>query len=103
MTGEAVPEGRAPGSRVARAAVVSGRVQGVGFRWSARAQAERLGVSGHVRNLADGRVEAQFEGDADAVAAFEGWLRRGPSGARVDRVVAADREVTGARGFRIER
>jgi acylphosphatase len=70
--------------RVARRFLISGRVQGVGFRWFARETADREGVHGWVRNLPDGRVEALAEGDAEALDRFERSLRHGPRGARVD-------------------
>jgi acylphosphatase len=72
--------------RVARQFLITGRVQGVGFRWFAEAAASREGVHGWVRNLPDGRVEAMAEGDADAIERFERALRHGPPGARVDEV-----------------
>src|SRR4051812_46602 len=62
---------------------ISGRVQGVGFRYFTCEQAERLGLGGWVRNLGDGRVEAVFEGPAAEVAQAVSWCRRGPSDARV--------------------
>jgi acylphosphatase len=65
---------------------VSGRVQGVGFRWFAETVAAREGLHGWVRNLPDGRVEAAAEGDAEAVERFERALRHGPPAARVDEV-----------------
>ncbi|MEJ3405156.1 acylphosphatase [Rathayibacter sp. YIM 133350] len=86
-----------------RNVVVSGVVQGVGFRWSARAQALRLGVSGWVRNTPDGRVEAEVEGDADAVAAMVEWLRAGPAGASVSGVEVREREPLAEIGFEITR
>jgi acylphosphatase len=64
--------------------VVSGRVQGVGFRQHVVLEAQRLAVSGWVRNLPDGRVEALAEGDKEAVDSFLAWCRRGPRLARVD-------------------
>lgn len=70
--------------------IVTGRVQGVGYRASARAAALRLGLAGWVRNLPDGRVEASATGDDKALADFEAWLRRGPSLSRVDRVESGD-------------
>ena len=78
-----------------------GSVQGVGFRWAASAEAERLGVAGSVRNRFDGTVEAEVEGTEDAVAAMGKWLARGPSSARVDRVDADELETRGDSGFRI--
>jgi acylphosphatase len=67
---------------------ISGRVQGVWFRAGTREQALALGLSGYARNLLDGRVEVLAQGDAEAVAALERWLQRGPPLARVERVVA---------------
>jgi acylphosphatase len=63
---------------------VRGRVQGVGYRYAMRAEAERLGVSGWVRNRADGSVEALMRGEARVLQALIVWARRGPPGARVD-------------------
>jgi len=76
--------------RVARRFLVSGRVQGVGFRFFAERAARREGLKGWVRNLPDGRVEAAAEGEADAVDRFEGQLRHGPSGSRVEQVEVED-------------
>jgi len=70
--------------------LVSGKVQGVFFRASARSEALALGISGHANNLPDGRVEVLAWGDADALSAFEIWLRRGPPLARVDEVRRTD-------------
>ena len=66
---------------------VTGRVQGVFFRQSAREQAERLGLSGWVRNLPDGSVEALFAGERLLVEQAVAWCRQGPPRARVDEVV----------------
>jgi acylphosphatase len=71
---------------VAKRFVVRGRVQGVGFRFFTEAAAHREGLSGFVRNADDGAVEAEVEGDADAVERFEMAIHRGPRGARVDAV-----------------
>jgi acylphosphatase len=66
--------------------VVSGRVQGVWFRAATREQAGRLGLTGWVRNLPDGRVEALFEGDEERLRLMLDWCGTGPPGARVERV-----------------
>ena len=66
--------------------VVSGRVQGVGFRWLARHWAGKLGLSGWARNREDGCVEAEVEGSAQAVAEFDRQLHLGPAGSHVDAV-----------------
>lgn len=65
---------------------VSGRVQGVGFRYALRDEARRLGLHGWVRNCADGSVEALLQGEDAAVASLVEWARRGPRLARVDEV-----------------
>ncbi len=72
--------------RVARRYLVSGRVQGVGFRYFTGVEARREGIAGTVRNLDDGRVEIVCEGDAESVERFEHAVRQGPPGARVDHV-----------------
>jgi len=69
-----------------RRLVIHGRVQGVGFRASLAWQAQKEGVTGWVRNRRDGTVEALVAGSDEAVAAMIAWSRRGPPGARVDRV-----------------
>lgn len=65
---------------------IHGRVQGVYFRNSMQEEAERLGVSGWVRNLPDRSVEAMVQGEADAVDAIVRWAQRGPMMASVERV-----------------
>ena len=82
-------------------AVVQGRVQGVGFRYSARGKAQKLGVAGYARNLPDGGVELEAEGDPGAVEEFLAWSRRGPIGARVDALDAEDIPAAGDRDFTI--
>jgi acylphosphatase len=67
--------------------IVSGKVQGVLFRGSAREQALMLGLTGHAMNLDDGRVEVLASGSSDALEAIEQWLRQGPPAARVDKVL----------------
>src|SRR5260370_36093858 len=78
-----------PGMRVARRYIISGRVQGVGFRYFAEEAAAREGLHGWVRNVPDGRVEIAAEGDVDALDRFERRVRHGPPGPRVDAVDAA--------------
>ena len=72
--------------------IVSGRVQGVGFRYSMLAEAERLGVTGWVRNRRDGTVEAVVDGRPAAVAAMIEWAKAGPPGARVTAVAVSEAE-----------
>ena len=72
--------------RVARRYLVSGRVQGVGFRYFAERAAAREGLHGWVRNNPDRRVEILAEGEADAVERFERQIRQGPPGSRVEHV-----------------
>ena len=79
-----------------------GRVQGVFFRVSCAREARARGVSGSVRNLPDGSVEAVFEGHRARVDAVVGWCRRGPPGARVERLDVDDEAPVGVEGFSIE-
>ncbi len=67
-------------------AFVSGYVQGVGYRWFARQQAQTLGLAGYARNLRDGRVEVVAQGPRESLLRFVEALRRGPEGASVDDV-----------------
>jgi acylphosphatase len=86
------------------AAVIRGRVQGVGYRYWTRERAERLGLSGHVRNRADGEVEAVFSGAPEAVAIMIEACRQGPPGARVEAVALAEPDGAPPEGpFRILR
>jgi len=77
---------RAFRTNVAKHLKISGRVQGVGFRYSMAEEAERLGVTGWVRNRRDGTVEAVLDGPPDSVSALLAWARRGPRGASVTEV-----------------
>jgi acylphosphatase len=87
---------------VAKRFLISGRVQGVGFRFFAQDIAAVEGVHGYVRNLPDGRVEAFVEGDDQSVLRIERALRRGPPGADVEDVVVEGSAPTGrATGFSI--
>lgn len=80
---------------------VSGRVQGVYFRQSTRQQAERLGLSGWVRNCADGSVEGLACGTPAALAQLREWLQRGPTAARVDTLDWQVDEETVTYGFAV--
>ena len=82
--------------------LISGRVQGVMFRDSAREVAVRLGLAGWVRNLPDGRVEAAFEGPTQDVGGAVGWCREGPAGARVSGIEVIEEEPLGETSFRIK-
>ena len=82
---------------------ITGHVQGVWFRASTKAEAERLGITrGHAINFADGGVEVVAMGDAGQLDALGRWLQRGPESARVEGVVRADIDEAGiAHGFRV--
>jgi acylphosphatase len=86
---------------IGRRVLVSGEVQGVFFRQSCRREAQALGVSGWVRNRADGRVEAVLEGETEAVEQVLAWMRTGPPSATVTDVEARPEEPSGLRGFRV--
>ena len=79
--------------------VVHGLVQGVFFRDYTRRQAQVLGVSGWVRNLRDGTVDAVIEGEPDKVAAMVEWLHAGSPHAVVDSLDIRDEEPRGETGF----
>jgi acylphosphatase len=80
----------------------TGRVQGVGFRYSARQAAVHFGLQGWVRNRGDGAVEGHLQGDAAAVDAMLDWCRRGPSGADVEQLTCEPETVdTTLAGFSI--
>ncbi len=82
--------------RLARRFFISGRVQGVGFRYFVYEAALREGVYGYVRNLHDGRVEAFIEGEAEAITRIEAKIRRGPPSAHVETVHVEQEEYSGA-------
>ena len=77
----------------ARRFVVTGRVQGVGFRWFVVREAESLGLTGWTRNLHDGRVEVLAQGEDEALDALAASLSEGPPAARVDGVAASEEPV----------
>lgn len=95
MTGARIGDGL-----VRRRAVVDGRVQAVGFRWATEAEARRLGLAGFVRNLPDGSVEVEAEGQEAAVADLVAWLHSGPPSAVVRKVEVVEISPIGESGFR---
>jgi acylphosphatase len=95
------PAGRKDDELVARRAIVRGHVQGVFFRDSMRAQAERRGVTGWVANLRDGSVEAHLEGAADAVQQVIEFCSCGPPNARVEGVETTEVVPRGFSGFQV--
>lgn len=86
---------------VRRRVVVSGRVQGVGFRLAVARAARARGAAGWVRNRPDGALEAAFEGPPDAVEALVRFCGYGPRGAQVTDVEASDEEPEGLDGFAV--
>ena len=80
---------------------VTGRVQGVAFRWYAVQEAERLGVRGWIRNEPDESVAGHLEGPDDAVDPMVAWCRHGPSYAAVRHVAVTEARLTGAEDFAI--
>jgi acylphosphatase len=84
---------------------IEGTVQGVGYRHALQREAERLGLSGWVRNRRDGSVESVAQGATEALQALEAWARRGPPAARVTRVTASlpDAEPGNYQRFEIRR
>jgi acylphosphatase len=82
--------------------VVTGRVQGVFYRAAMREQAERLEVTGWVRNEPDGTVTAHLEGSPGAVSELLEWCETGPPAAEVNEVRSRITEPTGANGFKAD-
>jgi acylphosphatase len=80
-------------------AIVSGRVQGVAYRASTVKRASQLGVVGWVRNLDDGTVELEAEGEDDQIAALIAWCKDGPKHAVVSRVAVEDLALAGGDSF----
>ena len=83
--------------------LITGKVQGVGYRISTFKVASKLGLTGWVRNLADGRVEAVFEGNRNTVEEMIAWCRRGNPPAVVKEVTVEYKEPEGNQGFEIRR
>ena len=90
------------GERVRLRLLISGRVQGVAYRYCMADQCRQLGVAGWVRNLHDGRVEARFEGDPGAVRAALEFVRQAPPHAQVEDVEGHEEEIQETvDGFRV--
>ena len=83
--------------------LVSGVVQGVGFRWFVARHARALGLGGYARNLPDGRVEAWLEGEEQAVRALARWLEQGPPKAAVSGVQVQEQAPQGYTDFEVRR
>ncbi|MFO7755429.1 MAG: acylphosphatase [Bacteroidales bacterium] len=81
---------------------VTGRVQGVGFRYSTLSEARKLGLTGHVKNMPDGSVEIEAEGSKDLLDALVEWCRKGPGLSRVDSVIVDPLPPAGYNEFRIK-
>ena len=90
------------GSIIARRCLIAGQVQGVFFRDSCARKARAEGIAGWVRNRADGRVEAWFEGHPQAVEKLLAWCRQGPSHAEVTDVTVDEADPASLDAFRIE-
>jgi acylphosphatase len=88
-------------TRIAKLLRIHGRVQGVGYRESMRQQANRLGLTGWVRNRRDGTVEALVCGRAEQVDLMVDWAKQGPRYALVERVVATEAEIAESEEFEI--
>ena len=82
--------------------IVTGRVQGVGFRWFVEREAAQLSITGWVRNRENGSVEVMATGSRDQLNALHGRLREGPRAARVDEVAASPAPFLDAKSFGIE-
>lgn len=86
---------------IARRVRITGRVQGVFFRAWTRDEAQTLGIAGWVRNCSDGSVEAQIEGEPEALDELIELLREGPPGARVDEVHWEEADLEGLSSFAV--
>jgi acylphosphatase len=81
--------------------IVTGDVQGVGYRYTLRLEAQRAGVSGWVRNRRDGSVEAEVEGAPERVDGILAWMAEGPPGSHVTGARVTDVATTGDGGFEV--
>ena len=83
--------------------IVSGKVQGVFYRASARDAASQLGIKGYARNEPDGRVLIEAEGEEEALEKFVAWCRKGPPRASVDEVTVKENDLMNFTSFEIKR
>ncbi len=90
-------------SRICQQALITGRVQGVGYRFTTQEQALTLGLVGWVRNRPDGRVEAMVEGDRAQVERLMQWFHNGPVTAKVEAVVIEEQPLQYFKQFEIRR
>jgi len=81
---------------------ISGRVQGVFFREFAKREAIRLGITGFVMNMSDGRLQIQAEGEENDLKEFLEWCKEGPEVAKVDSIDATEGEIIGFKKFEIK-
>ncbi len=81
--------------------IVSGRVQGVGFRYAAQQMARSLNLKGWVQNLPDGSVSAAVEGERDACYSFLQWCRKGTGYSWIENVEIVEKEPEGLTAFRV--
>ena len=80
---------------------ISGKVQGVGFRWHTKQTADELNISGFVKNRSDGSVYVEAVGEDYAIEQFIEWCKQGPSWARVENVTIGEIPLFETNGFRI--
>lgn len=88
-------------NQISKIIKVSGKVQGVGFRFYTQKEARLLGVSGFVKNMRDGSVYIEAEGESDVMEAFILWCRKGPEWARVDDISIQNKPKENFDGFDI--
>lgn len=88
--------------RQTRRYVISGRVQGVGFRWFVEREAAQIGITGWVRNCQNGDVEVMATGSGEQLRSLRAKLQEGPRASRVDQVSEADAPFLDTQSFRIE-
>ncbi len=98
-----MPNSSTPHEQIRAHVFISGRVQGVGYRYSTKDEADRLSLNGWVLNRPDGRVEAVFEGSREVVEQMIRWCHKGPRSAVVKDVAVEYSQPEGLVGFRIER